>query len=434
MEGIEKAVINNHQLTQVVCCNSLQGSFKQGIIKRNIVNEIIKYIDTDNILVLRGARQVGKTYILYFLQEYLKKQEKSTYFIDLEDSRLVDVLDGGVDSLVSYLEGEGVDLKKLKDRSRKLYLFIDEIQYLLKPSSFLKLLVDHHKYIQLIVSGSSSFNIKKKFSDSLSGRTVNFDIYNLSFSEFLRFKGIDLNLESLSQFHKQKAIELYKEYALYGGYPKIVLEQSKEKKERYLQQIIDTYVKKDVRDLADVRDTKKFNDLLKILASQSSGMLNISQLASICSLSQATVENYLFILESTYVIKLVPPFSRSSKVEVVKAPKIFFYDTGLMQVLHLNSLQSVLTGGVFETSVFSELCKKYSVENIRYWRTKKQVEIDFVLNAGRKILPLEVKENFSSFNERAIIAFCERYKTKDYKLVSLFGQKKRENSIFPWEI
>ena len=404
----------------------------QNIRKRLILDKITKYLSTNEIIILHGARQVGKTTILLYIQDQLNAKQEKTYFIDLEDSRYQRILDNGVEEFIKHLKEQGFEV--VENANKKVFVFIDEIQYLINPSSFLKLIADHYPQIKLIVSGSSSFNIKKKFSDSLSGRTVNFDIYNLSFSEFLRFKGIDLNLESLSQFHKQKAIELYKEYALYGGYPKIVLEQSKEKKERYLQQIIDTYVKKDVRDLADVRDTKKFNDLLKILASQSSGMLNISQLASICSLSQATVENYLFILESTYVIKLVPPFSRSSKVEVVKAPKIFFYDTGLMQVLHLNSLQSVLTGGVFETSVFSELCKKYSVENIRYWRTKKQVEIDFVLNAGRKILPLEVKENFSSFNERAIIAFCERYKTKDYKLVSLFGQKKRENSIFPWEI
>jgi predicted AAA+ superfamily ATPase len=405
------------------------------IIKRDIAEKIVKYIDTDNIIVLHGSRQVGKTYILYYLQEILKSQSKQTLFFDLEDSRFVDILDAGVDSFLSYLKNEGFDLDKIKQEKAILYVFIDEVQYLNNPSPLLKLLIDHHKYIQLIVSGSSSFNIKSKFSDSLVGRTVNFEVFNLSFGEFLRFKKANYNLSgALDEFHLGKVIGLYQEYIFFGGYPKIVLEDSIEKKEKYLQQIIDTYIKKDIRDLANVKDIKKFNNLLKVLASASGQLLNISQLANTCSIAKQTIEHYLFILENTYVVKLITPFSSSAKVEVVKAPKVFFYDTGLLQMLWLGSLQKNIIGNIFETSVFAELVKKYGQDNINYWRNRNQNEIDFILRYEGKMLPIEVKESFGNFRRLAMTSFCAKYKIGEYRVVGLKGKKQGDNYIYPWQV
>jgi len=404
-------------------------------IKRDIIDEIVKYVDTDNIIVLHGARQVGKTYILYYFEDLLKSKNKLTFFFDLEDSRLVDVLDAGVDSFLTYLKNEGIDLDKIKNDNGRLYVFIDEVQYLNNPSPLLKLLVDHHKYIQLIVSGSSSFNIKSKFSDSLVGRTVDFEIYNLSFREFIRFKRLRYKLENISSgVHFDKTIELYHEYVFFGGYPKIVLENSVEKKEKYLQQIIDTYIKKDIRDLAHVKDTRKFNNLLKVLASQSGQLVNIAQLANTCSIAKQTIERYLFILENTYVLKLVTPFSSSSKIEVVKAPKIFFYDTGLLGMLWLGTLQKNLIGNIFETSIFAELVKKYGTQNIHYWRNRNQNEIDFILRLKNEIMPIEVKINFRGFRKRSMSSFCRRYNVDEYKVVGLIGQKENKSYIYPWQL
>ena len=404
-------------------------------LKRDIIDEINKYLGTDNIIVLHGARQVGKSHILFYLQEQLKKDNQKTFFFDLEDSRFTEILDSGVEAVLDFLKNEGFDLEKLQKDSQKLYVFIDEVQYLEKPSSLLKLLSDHHKYLQLIVSGSSSFNIKSKFSDSLVGRTVNFDIFNLSFAEFLRFKNKNTDLKkNLGTFHLQEILKLYEEYGLYGGYPKIVLENSVEKKEKYLQQIIDTYIKKDIRDLADIKNIGKFNDLLKVLASQSGNLLNVSALAKTCHLSQSTIENYLFILENTYIIKLVRPWSSSAKVEIVKTPKIFFYDTGILELLWLKNLSKVFVGNIFETSVFSELTKKYGAESLNFWRNKNQNEIDFVLLQKNKLLPIEVKKNFDSFKSDSMVFFHKKYKTDDYRIVSLLGEKKNEHYIYPWEL
>jgi len=391
------------------------------LYKRDIVDQIIPFLGTNNIVVLHGARQVGKTHILYLLQNYLKSQNASTHYIDLEDSRYVDLLNQGVDPFLAYLKSVGLGL----DQDSKHYIFIDEIQHLSQPSPLLKLIVDHHPYLQLIVSGSSSFDIKSKFSDSLVGRTVNFEIFPLSFNEFLRFK----------QVNPITPVDTsYREYLSYGGYPKIVLTDDLVLKEKYLQQIIDTYVKKDIFDLAKVTEPIKFNNLIKVLASSSGQLLNMVQLGNTCDLSTSTVRHYLHILESTYVIKLVTPHSQSAKVEVSRTPKIFFYDTGLLQMLMIKKLQTENIGNIFETSIFSELVKKYGVTHINYWRNKNGNEIDFILQTNTGILPIEVKYNFNLFSPGKITPFLQKYQLSQYKVIGLRGTKSSPNFFYPWEI
>ncbi|MDI6732264.1 MAG: AAA family ATPase, partial [Candidatus Margulisbacteria bacterium] len=191
----------------------------QKIYKRAAIDQIQKYLLTDDIIVLQGSRQVGKTSIMFYLDKILQEKGASTLFIDLEDSRNVRVLDKGVEEFLKYLSEEGLILQNF-NRHKKLYVFIDEIQYLKSPSPFLKLLADHHKYLKLIVSGSSTFQIKQKFSDSLAGRTVNFEIYPLSFIEFLVFKNINLSLNNkLTENKTNKLKILFEEYVRFGAYP-----------------------------------------------------------------------------------------------------------------------------------------------------------------------------------------------------------------------
>ncbi|PJA86141.1 MAG: hypothetical protein CO142_01780 [Candidatus Moranbacteria bacterium CG_4_9_14_3_um_filter_44_28] len=406
------------------------------LYKREIISEIEKYLFTDDIVVLHGARQVGKTHILYFLDELLKKQKKQTAYIDLEDSRYVSILDAGIKSFTNLLEEEGLfDREKSVKKKEKIFVFIDEIQYLKNPSSFLKLISDHHKDIKLIVSGSSSFEIKDKFSDSLVGRTVNFEIFNLSFSEFLLFK--NYHFQRGKVYTKKKTNELkdlFREYALFGGYPKIVLTPQTEKKEKYLQQIIDTYIRKDIRDLADIKDIDKFNNLLGVLASQSGNMLNVTELSNTCKIAKSTVERYLFIIENTYIIKLVHPYSKNIRSELFKVPKIYFYDTGLMQMLWLKNLQKEIIGNVFETSIFSELVKIYDKDAVLYWRTKDKKEIDFIVRKNNSYIPIEAKLNFNQFNPVAIRYFQEKYHINKYNVVGLAGDMRGKEYIYPWSL
>jgi predicted AAA+ superfamily ATPase len=402
------------------------------LYNRDAVDKITPWLETGEIIVLHGARQVGKTSILYYLKDQLTAAGKPVYYIDLEDSRYLRILDAGVEEFLRHLAEQGIAVGTEQER---LFVFVDEIQYLSNPSSFLKLVADHHRGIKLIVSGSSSFAIREKFSDSLVGRTINFEIFPLSFREFLRFRGIPfVEGQPITQMKCDELREYYREYALYGGYPRIVLTPEIERKEKYLQQIIDTYVRKDIRDLAGVKDIDKYNRLLEALASQSGSLLNVDELANSARLAKQTVEKYLFIMENTYVIRLVRPFSRNIRTELFKQPKIFFHDTGLMQMLWLKGLQKELIGNVFETSIFSELTKRFGMESVRYWRTKDKREIDFIVTQRDTPLPIEVKLNFAQCRQAALTYFSKHYESEPYRVVALNGHKPMEHGAWPWEI
>lgn len=399
------------------------------LYKRRIFNQIEPYIGDDTIIVLHGARQVGKTHILFYLRDRLAALGEKVFYYDLEYPDLLGDLNKGPDAFVADLKG------KRYIEGEKIYALIDEIQYLDNPSPFLKILADHYKNIHLIVSGSSTFDIKSKFTDSLSGRTLSFEVFPLSFPEFLEFKEetyVPSQVTSDSGIaHLQ---ELYKEFVMYGGYPKVVLEPVQEKKKSYLLQVIDTYIRKDVRDLAKVEDTKKFNNMLYVLASQSGQLLDMAALSRETALSFPTLKKYLAILEETFVCKLVSPYSKSPSVEISKNPKVFFYDSGLQSLLWFKNFQQTILGTVFETNIFAELVKKFGRNAIHFWRTKARQEIDFIVEQDNSVLPIEVKINFQGFNTQAIKAFGRKYRIENWQIVGLVGEKRGENYIFPWQI
>ncbi len=406
------------------------------IHKRAVCDEIQKYLFTDDILVLHGARQVGKTHILFWLRDRLLEQGKTVHYLDLEDSRLRSVLDAGVPEFFQYLKELGLNPEKFSGTGEdRLFVFIDEIQYLKDPSSFLKLMADHHKPVKLVVSGSSSFDIRSKFSDSLAGRTVDFEIYTLSFREYLMFRQAGLIPdEAATQKTMDDLRAHFRQFVIYGGYPKIALTDEKAMKERYIQQIIDTYVRKDVRDLANVRDIDKFNKLLEMLAAQSGSLVNISELANTCDLAKQTVEEYLTILEQTYVIKRLRPYHKNIRSELSKTPKVFFYDSGLMQMLWLKALPQEILGTVFETAVFAEFVKTRGSKDLFFWRTQGKQEIDFILRKPDGLVPYEVKLRFEQWNRSSMKYFCDRYGIEECYCVGLEGDVSARERIFPWQI
>src|SRR3989344_295562 len=212
------------------------------LFKRKVVDEILNYIDSKQTLVIYGPRQAGKTSLLKYLMKHHLKE--NAFYFDLEYQNLLDLCNEGDKAVYDYLLQKGADEKK------KIFLIIDEIQYLKNPSKFIKILHDHYPNIKLLVSGSSTFEIKKKFKESLVGRTITFELYPLSFEEFLTFKGKNYTLfKENSETINDELVFLAHEFIKFGGYPAIVLEQEEEKKKSYLFQIISTYIKKDIRDI-----------------------------------------------------------------------------------------------------------------------------------------------------------------------------------------
>jgi predicted AAA+ superfamily ATPase len=186
--------------------------------------------------------------------------------------------------------------------------------------------------------------------------------------------------------------------------------------------------------LAEIKDVNKFNRLLEILASQSGNLLNVSELCATGSLSRETVERYLFFMEQTYILRLVRPYSRNLRSELTKTPKIFFYDTGLMQMLWLKQLQKEVLGPVFETSVFAELVKEHGADNVLYWRTQDKKEVDFILRDGKKIMPIETKLSFPRNVSSGIHTWREVYGVTNFLIVGLDGNTELPGYIYPWQL
>jgi predicted AAA+ superfamily ATPase len=382
------------------------------LFPRKIVPGITKYLDDKGVIVLVGARQVGKTSILYLLMDELKRRgtpEKAVLYFDLEDLALLEVFNSGVTEFISYLNAKGIDVQG------RNYLFVDGIQYMNDPTHFLKLVADHHKNLKLIVSGSSTLEIRKKFKDSLAGRKVVFEVFPLDFKEFLVFKGEKELAETVeksdirhlapdagkkeipARFFAKELGRHFNEYLVFGGYPRVALEAEREKKMAYLTDIYQSYVKKDIKDIMRVDNVAAFNNLLKVLALQIGSLVNIAELCNTVKIARETVERYLFLLENTFIIKMVSPFSRNPRKEISKMSKVYFVDTGLRNILIRNFNdpdERVDAGPLVENSVFSNLLKNLSpLEEIRFWRTLAGNEVDFVIEGGDKTKPIEVKHS-----------------------------------------
>ena len=389
------------------------------IYKRRIVDKIIDYLKSKEVIVIYGARQVGKTFLLKYL---IKNHLKNVFYFDLELPNLLELCNQGAESVFKYLIQKGADEKQ------RVFLVIDEIQYMEDPSKFLKIMHDNYPNIKLLVSGSSTFEIKKKFKESLVGRTVNFELYPLCFEEFLIFKGKNykLNKENTKAINDE-LVALAEEYIKFGGYPKIVLEKSEEKKQIYLAQIINTYVRKDIRDIGNIRNISAFNKLVEVIASQSGQLLNALEISNTLKINRETVLEYLDLLENTFMIKRITPFHKNLRSELSKNPKVFFLDTGMMHLLWLKEFPKVILGNTFETFVFLELMK--AGKKINFWRTTNKQEVDFIIK-DKELYAIEVKYNFQNLDNRSLKSFSESYKCKTVTI----GLKGEKNGKYIWEL
>lgn len=397
----------------------------------------IKLINIPEIIVLHGARQVGKTTLMKMTEDYLKENgDNDIFYFDLEKEEFLNLFNQGVEEIIKYIEGRKGRDKQLGPKS-KTFVFVDEIQYLDNPTGILKLFYDHYKDdYKLIVSGSSSFAIKSKFKDSLVGRIIDLEIFGLSFAEFLDFKGLKYNLSSDSELIESELKNIYSEYVLYGSYPQVVLTENLELKEIYLKGIIDKYIYKDIKDLAEVKDLKKFNSLVKFLASQAGELVNINELSDILNIARQTIEQYLFILESTYIIKLIKPYHKNIRSELSKMSKIYFEDLGILNLLRNKKLVSEMDGHVFENSIYTYLRRKFNVSDLYFWRTSGKQEVDFIVKTG-ELIPLEVKFSYQDKLMKNLAYFSGQYKIKHSYCVTLNKKiSKLDNikQIYPWEL
>jgi hypothetical protein len=245
------------------------------------------------------------------------------------------------------------------------------------------------------------------------------------------------NLKTDSQLAHQELKELYQEYILYGAYPKITLTQNLALKEMYINNIIEKYIFKDIKDLAEIKHLKKFNNLLKFLALQTGQLVNINELSDTLGISRPTIEEYLFILKNTYIIKLVPPFYRNIRSELTKMPKIYFEDLGILNILQNKKLISEFDGSFFENACWAYLRREFKAQDIHFWRTQAKQEVDFVIER-QELIPLEVKISYNDRLVKNLLYFGRKYNIKNLYCITLEKKKqvryKNIKQIYPWEI
>ena len=420
-------------------------------IKRKILPHISNFLNYKEAIIIYGARQVGKTTIMKMLIKELKTTnkipEEAVFYFDLEDLEMLELCNQGVDYVIRYIEARtSYNLNSPPNSSPasstgKIYLFIDEIQYLNNASSFIKFMVDNHSdRFKLIVSGSSVLDIKSKIKQSLVGRIVTFEVLGLDFEEFLWFKKKKCNLDKVAHTDKktQKELkQLFEEFIIFGTYPRIALISNLNNKKYYLKELIQTYIKKDIRDIGKIRNIMKFNNFLRILADQAGNLLNIDELASSIGIARETVYDYLILLEGTYIARRLTPFFKNLRSELTKMPKIYFEDSGILNYLKFNDIVEKVSGELFENCIYTELRKAVGLDALRYWRTQSKQEIDFVIQHRRQLFTLEVKKIYSGQKTASLEYFSQKYPNSKSFIITL--EKRREAKgntplLYPWEI
>ena len=397
------------------------------LIKRDLTLKIKEYLEKEEILLIVGPRQAGKTTIMKDIEQGIKG---NSHFLNLEDPDYLSLLNSSPKKIFTIFPF---------DLTKKIFLFIDEIQYLDNPSNFLKYFFDEYRgKIKIIASGSSAFYLDKKFKDSLAGRKIIFNLLPLSFKEFVKFKNIidpaKADLTNLTVSENDKLLPAYLEYLTYGGYPKVVLAPLAEKIE-ILRDLAYSYIKKDVFE-AGLRQEESFYKLLKLLAEQIGNLINSSELANTLGISKTAVDNYLAIMRKSFHIALTKPFHKNIRKELTKMPKAYFIDSGLRNFFK-NDFRPLLErddkGQLLENAVFRQLADNYDIGEIRFWRTIDQKEVDFVINGQ---LALEVKWQLKNLPINSYQFFVKSYPGMNFKIATLDNQSDGSDFsiIKPWEV
>lgn len=374
--------------------------------QRKLYQNIKRYLTDPQAIIITGMRRTGKTTLLKKIFSEISSRNKK--YLDLENPANWSYFrEQNYDKiLISLFEG---DIPQ-----GKIYLFLDEIQNVKNLPSIVKYLIDTYQ-VKFFLTGSVSFYLKNLFSESLAGRKFLFELFPLDFQEFLEFKGI--SYKTPVNFSKKASAKLfplierynhfYQEYLKFGGFPSVVLQANERKKTEELKDILYSYLEIDVKNIAQIRKIRQAEDLIKLLAERVGNKLDIQKLASEIGISRQTVYEFLYFFEKTYLISLVSPYSKSADREVSGAKKVYFVDTGL-----INILAQVSAGQIFENSVYNSL-RKYGVLN--YYQRRSGVEIDFILD---KKIAFEAKQKGSKYDLIQLKKYAEKLKMNRSYLIS----------------
>lgn len=380
-------------------------------IKRMMEDNIIKLSKEFPVIVVSGARQVGKSTML----QMLKSQTMNYVTLDDLNARSLALSDPKY-----FLE------------QYPYPVLIDEIQYAPNLLNYIKIIVDEQRLkwlkanepnkVLFWLTGSQQFQVMKNVSESLSGRVGILQLYSLSLSEinqnnFSLFTPKIDELKNKKLTHKLTSQELF-EKIFKGGMPSVVTNEID--RNNYFSSYISTYIERDIRQLLNVGKTIEFYNFIQYLAVRTAQEVNYSNIAKEIGIDSKTVKSWISILEASGIIYLLQPYHSNLSKRLIKSPKLYFMDTGLCSYLakypDFKTLEvGALSGAIFETYVVSEIIKNFASYgkdpkmHLYYYRDKDQKEIDLIYVEADIIYPIEIKKGVNPSNPTKNFDVLKRY-------------------------
>ncbi len=365
------------------------------MINRKIEKNIGENLFKGKVIIIYGAKQVGKTTLVKKIADDYKGQY--SYF----NCDLISVQDA-----LSIPEANRIK-DFLGDHN---IIILDEAQRIKNIGLTLKILIDTYPELQIIATGSSSFDLANEINEPLTGRKIVFNLFPLSVEEIMGDNGflyIDSKLEKILR---------------YGTYPDVFFSEDKEAASK-LEEIASSYLFKDVLSFDKIKKSSIIVKLLQFLALQVGSEVSYNELASKLGINRITVEKYIDILEQCFILFRINSFSRNLRNEISKSIKIYFYDLGVRNILikNLNSLDIRNDAGfLWENFCILERIKRNKYNNIfanyYFWRTYDQKEIDFIEERDGKLFAYEFKLNRE--HSKAPSIFLETYKNSQYQTIN----------------
>lgn len=365
------------------------------LIRRFIQDEIIdRLLHYNKAVVIYGARQVGKTTLCNGIIDELRLK---TLRINADESKYIDVLSSRDAKKLSGLVG-GYEL-----------LFIDEAQRIPEIGMNLKILIDQHKGLKILVTGSSSFELSQQVGEPLTGRKWTYKLFPIAQLELK-------NIYNTFEFQDQLEDRL-----IWGAYPEIWQLQGYDIRRAYMQELTDNYLYKDLFALQNIRHPEKLHKLLRLLAFQIGSEVSLSELGTQLEMTKETVARYLDFFEKTFIIVRLSAFSRNLRKEISKNHKYYFLDLGIRNSI-IDNFQSLSqrndVGQLWENFLLIERLKRntYQEQWIRpyFWRTYTGSEIDYVEEKDNNLCGYEMK--WKAKGQHAPRAWKEQYQA-NWKLI-----------------
>ncbi|MFA5382674.1 MAG: ATP-binding protein [Candidatus Micrarchaeia archaeon] len=388
-------------------------------VKREYLEDIIKWIDEKEIKVLIGPRRAGKSTLFYQIIDYIHNKNKVPFenivLINFQDNLFLEK--NLEDIYLSYIQNI--------NPTNKLYLFIDEAQEKKGWDKWIKKMYDLKKNISFFVSGSNAKLLKSEFSSYLSGRKIEFEVYPLSLKECLKIAGIS---KILSLEDEAKAKNIYKNYIKYGGFPEVYF-KNEQLKIDLLTNYMNDFIERDIARRYNI-DSEKIRFLIKWISTNSGKEISINSLEKTLGISGETINNYLGYIKDAYLIIEVKSFSPSLKKQEIEPKRYYLIDPGLISIYEFSFREEY--GKLLESVVGINL--SFKNKQIYYKNTPKG-EIDFIFEKNKFYNGLCVTHNPEIEREKRNYDFgIKELKLKEVKYITFDYEDEKSIPIYKWAI